>query len=90
MSTVKHTLDPDAPWKQLTSGNETQPVLIQVISGGMLFCESTTLPASDAAAHHLTSGPQSFITVTMPTILWVKGSRELSDSIIVVTGSDII
>ncbi|EBP9561183.1 hypothetical protein A3X38_18065 [Salmonella enterica subsp. enterica serovar Florida] len=90
MSTVKHTLDPDAPWKQLTSGNETQPVLIQVTSGGMLFCESATLPASDAAAHHLTSGPQSFIAVTAPTILWVKGLRELSDSIVVVTGSDVI
>ncbi|EBR5098877.1 hypothetical protein B2O45_01470 [Salmonella enterica] len=88
MSTVKHTLDPDAPWKQITSGNEKQPVLIQVTSGGMLFCESAILPASDAAAHHLTSGPQSFITVTAPTILWVKGSRELSDSIVVVTGSD--
>ncbi|EHV4141488.1 hypothetical protein R7614_001799 [Salmonella enterica] len=90
MSTVKHTLDPDAPWKQLTSGNETQPVLIQVTSGGMLFCESATLPDSSAAAHHLTSGLQSFITVTAPTIIWVKGSKELSDSIIVVTGSDMI
>ncbi|EJM3834065.1 hypothetical protein NOH83_004649 [Salmonella enterica] len=90
MSTVKHYLDPDVPWKQITSGNEKQPVLIQVTSGGMLFCESTTLPASNAAAHHLTSGPQSFITVTTPTTLWVKGSRELSESIIVVTGSDMI
>ncbi|WBQ81094.1 hypothetical protein PEE20_16170 [Salmonella enterica subsp. enterica serovar Bispebjerg] len=90
MSTVSHTLDPDAPWKQITSGNETRPVLIQVTSGGMLFCESATLPASDAAAHHLPAGPQAFISVTAPDVLWVKGSRELSGNIIVVTGSDIV
>lgn len=89
MSTVSHTLDPDAPWIQITSGNETRPVLIQVTSGGMLFCESATLPASDAAAHHMPAGPQAFISVTAPDVLWVKGSRELSDSVIVVTGSDI-
>ncbi|EEH5170485.1 hypothetical protein GWU81_02670 [Salmonella enterica] len=90
MPTVSHTLDPDAPWKQITSGNETQPVLIQVVSGGMLLCESDTPPASDAAAHHMPSGPQAFAIVTSPTIVWVKGSRELSDSIIIVTGADSI
>lgn len=90
MPTVSYILDPDAPWKQITSGNETQPVLIQVTSGGMLFCESATLPASNAAAHHMPSGPWAFVNVNSPTILWVKGSRELSDSVIVVTGSDII
>ncbi|EKJ5539647.1 hypothetical protein PJL55_001625 [Salmonella enterica] len=90
MPTVRHTLDPDAPWKQITSGNETRPVLIQVTSGGILFCESTTLPASDAAAHHMPAGPQAFISVTAPDVLWVKGSRELSENVIVVTGNDII
>lgn len=90
MSTVSYTLDPDASWKKITSGNETRPVLIQVISGGMLFCESAMLPASNAAAHHLVSGPQSFIAVNESTVLWVKGSRELSESIIVVTGSNVI
>ncbi|EDI8720432.1 hypothetical protein GEM17_18515 [Salmonella enterica] len=90
MSTVSHTLDPDAPWKQITSGKEAQPVLIQVTSGGMLFCESTTLPASNAAAHHMPAGPLAFISVTAPDVIWVKGSRELSGSVIVVTGSDII
>ncbi|HGB3676232.1 TPA: hypothetical protein ACIVDA_004276 [Salmonella enterica subsp. enterica serovar Muenchen] len=89
MSTRKYTLNPDLPWKQITSGSEKQPVLIQVTSGGMLFCESATLPAIDAAAHHLTSGPQSFITVTAPVILWVRGTKEVSPSVIVVTGSDI-
>lgn len=90
MSTVSYTLDPDSPWKQITSGTEAQPVLVQVTSGGLLFCESATLPASDAAAHHMPAGPNAFISVTSPTILWGKGSRELSDSIIVVTGSDIV
>ncbi|ECH1122971.1 hypothetical protein FPE89_01135 [Salmonella enterica subsp. diarizonae] len=90
MPTVSYILDPDAPWKQITSGNETRPVLIQVTSGGMLFCESATLPASDAAAHHMPAGPQAFISVTAPDVLWVKGSRELSGNIIVVTGSDIV
>lgn len=90
MPTVRHNLDPDAPWKQITSGNETRPVLIQVASGGILFCESATLPASDAAAHHMPAGPQAFISVTAPDVIWVKGSRELSDSVIVVTSSDVV
>lgn len=90
MPTVRHTLDPDAPWKQITSGKEAQPVLIQVTSGGMLFCESATLPANDAAAHHMPASPQSFISVTAPDVIWVKGSRELSDSVIIVTGGDSI
>ncbi|EDR5175674.1 TPA: hypothetical protein G8O67_005497 [Salmonella enterica] len=90
MPTVRHDLDPDAPWKQITSGKEAQPVLIQVTSGGLLFCESATLPANDAAAHHMPAGPQSFISVSAPDVIWGKGSRELSDSVIVVTGSDII
>ncbi|HBZ9863991.1 TPA: hypothetical protein MND73_000690 [Salmonella enterica subsp. houtenae] len=89
MPTVRYTLNPDLPWKKITSGSEAQPVLIQVISGGLLFCESSTLPASDAAAHHMPAGPQAFISVTSPDILWGKGSRELSESVIVVTGSDI-
>ncbi|EFQ5899775.1 hypothetical protein HZX00_000769 [Salmonella enterica] len=90
MPTVRYTLDPDASWKKITSGNQKQPVLIQVASGGMLFCESSTLPSSNAAAHHMPAGPQSFISVSAPDVIWVKGSRELSDSVIVVTGSDII
>lgn len=88
MSTVSHTLDPDSPWKQITSGKEAYPVLIQVVSGGLLFCESAGLPADNAAAHHMPAGPHAFISVTSPTILWAKGSRELSVSLIVVTGSD--
>ncbi|EAA6553490.1 hypothetical protein DLB95_24275 [Salmonella enterica subsp. diarizonae] len=90
MSTVSYTLDPDSPWKQITSGTEVQPVLVQVISGGLLFCESATLPATNAAAHHMPAGPNAFISVTAPDVIWVKGSKELSDSVIVVTGSDIV
>ncbi|ELK2377741.1 hypothetical protein RU030_002506 [Salmonella enterica] len=89
MPTVNHNLNPDAPWKKITSGNQTRPVLIQVTSGGMLFCESTTPPAANAAAHHMPAGPQAFISVTAPDVIWVKGSRELSESVIVVTGSDV-
>ncbi len=90
MSTVSYTLDPDSPWIQITSGNEARPVLIQVISGGLLFCESDALPASNAAAHHMPAGPNAFISVTAPDVLWAKGSKELSDSVIVVTGSGIL
>ncbi|EEA1387599.1 hypothetical protein GK444_15920 [Salmonella enterica] len=90
MSTVSYTLDPDSPWKQITSGKETRPVLVQVTSGGLLFCESATLPGINAAAHHMPAGPNAFISVTAPDVIWVKGSKELSDSVIVVTGSDVV
>ncbi|EJG5922162.1 hypothetical protein NAE50_000490 [Salmonella enterica] len=85
MSTIKHTLDPDGDWIQLTSGNQKESVLVQVISGAIYFCKSDSKPLPDADAHVLSSGPDAFISISTPTVIWVKGIRCLSDSIIVVT-----
>ncbi|EBT1697990.1 hypothetical protein CIH92_22370 [Salmonella enterica] len=85
MSTKNHNLDPDDDWMQITDGNQVKPVLLQVTSGEIYFCESATKPAPNADAHILSSGPCSFISITAPDSVWCKARRVISRTVIVVT-----
>ncbi|EEJ9456042.1 hypothetical protein FE04_00870 [Salmonella enterica subsp. enterica serovar Infantis] len=85
MSTVKHTLNIDDDWMQITDGNQVKPVLLQVVSGEIYFCESATKPAPNADAHTLSSGPNAFISITAPDSVWCSARKVISQAVIVVT-----
>lgn len=85
MSTKNHNLDPDDDWMQITDGNQVKPVLLQVISGEIYFCESATKPAPNADAHILSSGPDAFITISAPDSVWCRARKVASPTVIVVT-----
>ncbi|ECS8429382.1 hypothetical protein CCT29_10555 [Salmonella enterica] len=85
MPTQKINLDPGDDWMQITNGNQRRPVLLQVISGEIYFCESATRPAPNADAHTLSSGPSAFITISAPDCVWCVARKVVSPTVIVVT-----
>lgn len=64
MATREIVLSED--WQQITDG--TTQTLLQVIGGELRLCAQTNKPDMDAVAH-VVSG---FISITPPTIAWVR------------------
>ncbi|EAB6033908.1 hypothetical protein FKH18_25075 [Salmonella enterica] len=85
MSTKKYNLDPGDDWMQITDGNQVKPVLLQVISGEIYFCESATKPAPNADAHIFSSGPNAFLSITAPDSVWCKARKVVPPTVIAVT-----
>ncbi|EOI6842655.1 hypothetical protein ACMVI2_002719 [Salmonella enterica] len=78
MKTQKIQLTQD--WQQVSNG--TQSVFMERFSGSVGFCVSQTKPAADADCHILIQP----VTITPPTVVWVKSTREYKqDTVIIVS-----
>lgn len=77
INTIMQTVGPT--WLQVTDGTQTKTV--QVLSGAIRVADATTNPgAAFWMGHMLTDNDDNWMTITPPTIAWIRTASNDGDS----------